>query len=144
VTNTRSETEAETTTEAEAETCVVSTLQVVAPRKSTRQRLSYPLPSNGAVLAYTGITKYYSLNIVQIEAIGAQVTDIPKWEGVIRAYCLKYPNKTNIEAMLDWYRDGIPKNGNGKPHARAGPPEYPHMDIQEVGRLNDIAGELPE
>lgn len=114
---------------------------IIQPRKSTRQRIYV----NEAVKAYSDITRV-NPNGPQADEITEKVAPsaLDKWKSVLKAWMIAGHLPTNVTGMLDWYRDGIPKNGNGKPHARAGPPEYPHMDIQEVGRLNDLAGELPE
>ena len=46
----------------------------------------------------------------------AVAADLGKWREVVQAWALKYKSSHNIEGMLDWYRDGIPKhrsNGRG-------------------------------
>jgi len=114
------------------------------PRQSTRVR--EPYPNNPAIQAFQDVFKCRPKNRDQAAIITDTIrpTELQKWKEVMQAWNLRAYNPQNVPGMLGWYRDGIPTNGNGKPHARAGPPEYPHMDIQEVGRLNDIAGELPE
>jgi hypothetical protein len=55
-------------------------------------------------------------NETQRAAIAETVTDLPTWQEVMRRWLLKDYRKTNVEGMLDWYRNGIPERsgGNGR------------------------------
>jgi hypothetical protein len=53
------------------------------------------------------------LNGVQVMAIAAGVEDIEKWAEVIKAWVLRGYRWDNVSGMLDWYKNGIPSNGNG-------------------------------
>lgn len=92
-----------------------------------------------AVLAYREICKL-TPNETQRAAIASAVTDIPKWREVIQRWLLKDYRKSNVDGMLDWYRQGIPegRGGNGKngriTDARSG----------RVGFQGDWAGERRE
>ena len=54
-------------------------------------------------------------NETQRAAIAATVTDVSKWQEVMQRWLLKDYRKSNVEGMLDWYKQGIPggTSGNG-------------------------------
>jgi hypothetical protein len=90
------------------------------PRKSTRQR--EPVLDNAALQAYQGVF-HCRPNREQCILITEKVipSSIEQWKDVLKAWRLHDYSPKNVPSMLDWFRDGIPKNGNGKPHARAAP-----------------------
>jgi len=50
-------------------------------------------------------------------AVGLDPPNLKKWADVINAWLKRGYNGRNIDGLLDWYRDGIPKghsNGNGR------------------------------
>jgi hypothetical protein len=47
------------------------------------------------------------------EDLIAVISDLDKWRSVVIAWQQAGYNPKNISGQLDWYKDGIPKNGNG-------------------------------
>jgi hypothetical protein len=77
-------------------------------------------------------------NREQAVVITATITPstIDKWKDVLRAWKQHDYKAGNVPGMLDWYQNGIPTNGHGKPQARAAPD--PVIDVAEAIRLNEL------
>lgn len=58
-------------------------------------------------------TKEESLTNYKRDEMTRIATDLILWRQVVKAWALKYKSSHNIEGMLDWYRNGIPKYTNG-------------------------------
>lgn len=58
-------------------------------------------------------TKEESLTNYKRDEMTRIATDLTLWRQVVKAWALKYKSSHNIEGMLDWYRNGIPKYTNG-------------------------------
>jgi hypothetical protein len=65
-----------------------------------------------AVQAYRGVCKL-TADETQRAAIAGTVTDVTQWEEVMRRWLLAGYRKTNVQGMLDWYRNGIPERNGG-------------------------------
>jgi hypothetical protein len=59
-------------------------------------------------------------NATQRAAISETVTDLSRWEEVIRQWVLAGFRKQNVAGMLDWYNQGIPQRGGNNPWSAAG------------------------
>jgi DNA-binding Lrp family transcriptional regulator len=59
-------------------------------------------------------------NATQRAAISETVTDLSRWEEVIRQWVLSGFRKQNVAGMLDWYNQGIPQRGGNNPWSAAG------------------------
>jgi DNA-binding Lrp family transcriptional regulator len=100
---------------------------VAAPSQPGRKTVSTSEPGlrdpnldHPTVVAYRtmcGVTA----NRTQRAEIAATVSDLPRWQEVIRKWLLAGYNPKNIAGMLDWYHKGIPERSYGNDrHGKAG------------------------
>lgn len=70
----------------------------------------------------------------QREAIEAVVTDIDRWRDACRNWVLRGYKPTNVDGMLEWYRDGIPP---ARPSPSGGKRAGPVVSDAEQERLRE-------
>ncbi|MCG3207347.1 MAG: hypothetical protein FOGNACKC_00947 [Anaerolineae bacterium] len=88
------------------EACI-SEAVTVSPRVKSWGRLK-PLLVHPVVRDYMDIAEQPMPPLAVCRDIITAVSDRKRWQDTVRAYCGRYANRAYVDAMLDWYRDGIP------------------------------------
>lgn len=89
-----------------------------SPRQGRIPDKPIPQPSE-AVQAYHEMMQHWPSKAQQTE-INKYVApeQVPRWQEVVKAWNLRGNKPTNVDGMLDWFRDGIPKYAGGKGNGR--------------------------
>lgn len=79
----------------------------------SKKTISRRQPKSMAVIRYHEITSKWP-NSVQISAMDDTIltdADVDTWEVVIKTWLMRGHSPMGVEGMLDWFRNGIPRNG---------------------------------
>lgn len=92
-----------------------------------------------AVQVFVEVTKKYCLNKTQMGVLKEVVGDSPialeKWRGVVTAWNLRGYKTTDVDGMLQWFKDGIPERNGGKVNGNPSEPTTSTISPERAAKL---------